>query len=546
VGVLGWVRWAWRQLTSMRTALFLLLLLAIAAVPGSVFPQRRIDAAAVTSYLAAHRASGPWLDRIGAFDVYSSAWFSAIYLLLFISLVGCVLPRSRQHWRAARAAPPRTPRNLERLPVHVSRTLDLPIDPDAEHAVEPAAALSAAREVLRRRRFRLGEYADEPAANGSAGGSIAAEKGHTGETGNLAFHLALLGLLVAVAVGSFLSYRGQIVVTEGEPFANVRLRYATFEAGSRVDVGRLQPFVATLDSLDVTFDDTAAGNQFGAPRSFVGRLTVTDAPGVAPRTVDLRVNEPLDVRGTRVFLVGNGYAPVVTVRDGEGRVAFTGPVPFLPQDSTYASLGVIKAPDAKPAQIGLTGLFLPTAKLDPRRGPISLFPGPVDPKLVLTAWVSRPGQDGLGLNDGVPQSVYVLDTTNLTQVRTADGEVFRLLLGPGSTVTLPDGAGTVTFEGLRRFAALDVRYDPTKLWALGFALVALTGVTASLFVRRRRLWARVSTDARGRTVVQVAGLARGDDVGLAPLAAQVLDEIVRRCRPADRPGGPPAGTTQKE
>ncbi len=36
------LRWAWRQLTSMRTALLLLLLLALAAVPGSVVPQRAV------------------------------------------------------------------------------------------------------------------------------------------------------------------------------------------------------------------------------------------------------------------------------------------------------------------------------------------------------------------------------------------------------------------------------------------------------------------------------------------------------------------------
>src|ERR671933_2065274 len=87
LGAVGWARWAWRQLTSMRTALLLLLLLAVAAVPGSVFPQRRINAGQVQQYLADHPGYGRWLDRLGFFDVYSSIWFSAIYLLLFVSLV---------------------------------------------------------------------------------------------------------------------------------------------------------------------------------------------------------------------------------------------------------------------------------------------------------------------------------------------------------------------------------------------------------------------------------------------------------------------------
>ena len=43
LGFIGGLRWMWRQLTSMRTALILLFLLALAAVPGSVFPQRGVS-----------------------------------------------------------------------------------------------------------------------------------------------------------------------------------------------------------------------------------------------------------------------------------------------------------------------------------------------------------------------------------------------------------------------------------------------------------------------------------------------------------------------
>ncbi|MBD4510290.1 cytochrome c biogenesis protein ResB, partial [Xanthomonas citri pv. citri] len=81
-------------------ALVLLLLLAIAAVPGSLFPQRVQDPEAVTSYIEANPTIGPVLDTLQLFDVYQSYWFSAIYILLFISLVGCVIPRAIQHFKA--------------------------------------------------------------------------------------------------------------------------------------------------------------------------------------------------------------------------------------------------------------------------------------------------------------------------------------------------------------------------------------------------------------------------------------------------------------
>ncbi len=113
---MAWARWAWRQLTSMRVALVLLFLLALGSVPGSLLPQQGIDPAAVQQYYDAHKTLAPILNDFGLFNVFAAPWFAAIYLLLFISLAGCVLPRAYRLARSARALPPRAPRNLTRLP----------------------------------------------------------------------------------------------------------------------------------------------------------------------------------------------------------------------------------------------------------------------------------------------------------------------------------------------------------------------------------------------------------------------------------------------
>ena len=138
-------RWAWRQLTSMRTALVLLFLLALAAVPGSVVPQQNIDAVKVINWKQAHPTLTPVYERLGLFNVYGSVWFAAIYILLMVSLVGCVVPRLRVYWRAMRATPPRVPRRLDRLPE--ARRVELDEEPDA--------VLERARQVLRKRRYRV-------------------------------------------------------------------------------------------------------------------------------------------------------------------------------------------------------------------------------------------------------------------------------------------------------------------------------------------------------------------------------------------------------
>jgi cytochrome c biogenesis protein len=503
------LRWIWRQLTSMRTALMLLLLLAVAAIPGSVFPQTKIDAARTQAYQADHPTLSPWLQRFDGFDVYASPWFSAIYLLLFISLVGCVLPRSRLHWKAIRAAPPKTPRRLQRMSAYRTSAVDEPVD----------EILDAARKELRRRRYRVVSH---------DGSSVSAERGHLSETGNLAFHLALLGLLGTVAAGSFLAYSGQTVVVVGDSWSNTLPQYDSFSAGRAVDTASLPPYSFSLDDLKVRFDEQTAGNQFGAARDFDATVTYRAKPGAPAQKRTIKVNKPLDVDGARVFLVGNGYAPVITVRDGNGDVAWSGPVPFVAADAKYTSNGVVKVPDAEPEPLGLVALFLPTAAISATTGaPMSVFPDARNPRLIITAWTGD-----LGVNDGVPRSVYVLDVSKMKRL-TVDGKAFSSILATGQSAQLPDKAGTVTFDGVKRYAALNVRSDPTKIWVLVFAVIALAGLTASLFIHRRRVWVRASTDSEGRTVVEVAGLVRQENLDVSTELEAIMAAVTRSPRTSE-------------
>ncbi len=489
----GWMRWAWRQLTSMRTALVLLFLLALGAVPGSVFPQRATNTGDVDAYLAAHPGTGPFLDRIGMFDVFGSAWFAAIYILLFVSLAGCVVPRSFQHARALRARPPAAPRNLNRLPEHR----------ELVSSADPAALLETARAQLRGRRWRVDVS--------TAAGTVSAEKGYLRETGNLLFHLALIVLLVGVAVGGLFGTHGTVIVVEGSTFANTVPRYDSFGGGRLAGTDSLPPFSFTLDHFSATYQ--RGGPQDSAPRSFTAQLTVKDEPSSAPRPVTVQVNDPLVVDGTKAFLIGHGYAPHVTVRDGQGRVVLSSAVPFLPRDSKFLSQGVVKVPDARPTQLGFRAIFLPTAKIDPVLGGQSTFPAADNPELLLTLF-----KGDLGLDEGKPQSVYLLDSSRMTQVA---GQVMR----PGDTWKLPDGLGSITFDGVRQFATFSVAHDPGQAPALVAALVALGGLMLSLFVRRRRVWVRAVAADDGRTLVAVGGLARAEAGGLTAEVDALLDRL---------------------
>ena len=526
LGPVGMMRWAWRQLTSMRTALFLLLLLAIGAVPGSIWPQRNIDAGRVADYLTSHRSTGPWLDRLGFFDVYSSSWFAAIYLLLFVSLVGCVVPRSKLHWRALRAQPPRAPSRLERLPEHG----EIEVDGAPEDVLLVAQAVLASERVLGRhsglRRWRI-RCADAPESDGASddrssdGQWLSAECGYLRETGNLVFHSALIVVIMAVAVGHLFGWRGDRILVTGKSFSNTISAYDTFDPGPWVDTEGLSPFTVAVDRLDVTFEERAGGAQRGAPRDFTAYTRTQTSPQAPQVNQILKVNGPLKFGGSSVFLLGNGYAPVITVRDALGQVLMREATPFLPQDANYKSVGAVKVSAASPKQLGFFGFFLPSEYLDKDSGPSSFFPDLKNPALALGVY------EGELYPQGRPQSVYTLSTEKMTQLRNAKGEPLRLLLKPGQTAQLPDGRGSITFDSVQRWAGLSIRYDPGKVLALSGAVAALLGLIASLMIRRRRVFVRVWPVGR-RTVVSIGGMAKGEDPGLGATIEDLLNAITER------------------
>ncbi|ABM10603.1 cytochrome c biogenesis protein ResB [Paenarthrobacter aurescens] len=511
LGAAGTLRWAWTQLTSMRTALFLLLLLAVAAVPGSLFPQRPANPAVVTQYIKDRPDYGPALEALQLFDVYSSAWFSAIYLLLFISLIGCVVPRARAHYKAMRSQPPRTPKRLSRLPEY--GTLVLP----ADAGIPAAVAIADAAAALKNRGYRVEVRGEEEALP-----SLGAERGFLKEAGNLLFHTSLIGVLLCVAIGGLFGFRGQKILIEGETFVNTLVGYDNFAPGTNFQSSWLQPFTMTLDTFAVRFDREST-RQFGQPIDFTAQLRTRDSPDAdqVPRT--LKVNDPVYFGEVGVFLVGNGYAPVITVRDGNGDTAFSGPVVAIPNDGVYTSTVVIKVPDSRPSQLGFVGFFLPSAIKNEEGVAYSFDPDPLNPQLNLNSYYGD-----LGLDTGVPQNVYNLDVKGLTQLNGRELPAKGITLSPGGTYTLPEGKGSISFDGLKRYIGVDIRSTPGQTGVLVFSSMAVAGLMASLYVNRRRVWVRAGTHEDGRTMVEYGLLARGEDHRLAAESAAIRTMLARQ------------------
>lgn len=495
------VRNGWRGLTSMRTALVLLFLLALAAIPGALLPQRSLNEQKVADYIADRSVLGPWMDRFELFDVFGSFWFTAIYVLLFISLVGCILPRAVDHYRALRTPPVRVPRNLSRLPHHYAGT--------AEGTPE---------EVIGRARARLRGWRTEVRTGAGEGElTLSAEKGYIREFGNLVFHLALVGLLAAVAVGKLFGYEGSVIVVadDGPGFCTTSPAvFDSFRAGNVNDGTGITPLCVRVKNFRADYLDNGQAEMF---TSDIAYQAGADLEANTWRDTTIRVNHPLRVGGDRVYLQGHGYAPTFTVTFPDGRTR-TETVQWQPSDmTTFLSSGVLRVDppgglysndtERRKNQIAIEGLFAPTASF---HGSLltSVYPAMTDPAVAVDVY-----RGDTGLDTGRPQSLFALDQELVRQGRLM--KEARVNLRPGESTTLPNGT-KVTFDGAREFVNLQVSHDPAQQWVLVSALTMMGGLLVSLLVARRRVWLRVTPEGtvdQRRVVVEMGGLARTDQAG---------------------------------
>jgi len=518
-GVVATARNTWRALTSMGTALVLLFLLALGAIPGALLPQRSLNAGKVDEYLATHRVIGPWLNRLQAFDVFSSFWFTAIYALLFVSLVGCLTPRMVEHARSLRATPVPAPRNLARLPKHAGARLEA--GPEELNAL--ANAITG-----RLRGWRTAIRHPDGADAGIV--EVSAEKGYLREFGNIVFHFSLLGLLVAVAVGKLFGYEGNvIVIADGGPgFCSASpAAFDSFRAGNTVDGTSLHPICLRVNDFQAHYLPSGQATSYAGDIDYqAGR----DLSANNWRHYLLEVNHPLRVDGDRVYLQGHGYAPTFTVTfpDGQARTSTVQWRPDNPQTLLSSGVARIDPPagsypdpaERRKHEIAIQGLLAPTEQLD---GTLlsSRFPALNAPAVAIDIY-----RGDTGLDTGRPQSLFTLDPRLIEQGRLTKEK--RVNLRAGQQVRLDQGpaAGTVVrFDGAVPFVNLQVSHDPGQTWVLVFAVTMMAGLLVSLLVRRRRVWVRL-TPAAGTVNVELGGLARTDNSGWGDEFERLTDRLL--------------------
>ncbi|WP_052664460.1 cytochrome c biogenesis protein ResB [Nitriliruptor alkaliphilus] len=475
----------WRWLVRMRTALYLLGVLAIETLLATVIPQEPNVPGTVRGWLAGEEGPGATvaalIDTFGLFDVYGSTLFLATLFLLYLSLTACMIPRVRAWVRLVRRSVPPRSRYPDRSELATTGVTDR--TPDEVHA--------AARELLDDRRWRVRPGDDGP----SGPPQVAAEKGlWSREGGSLLFHLSFYVLLAAVVFGQLSGFTGQVGVVEGEPgFADAQALYWTRDPGRLWSEDDHAGWTLELDAFTVDWVRDPLAPGAGQPTTFASDVTVTSRDGEVTTTT-IEGNAPVTFEGMKVTQLDWGYAPrIEVVVDGEvvhdGFVVARAESGGLPPFRT-----AVKAPSADP-DLGLDVFIYPFAP-DGDSGSPELTGAPWDEAPVAIVRNYR-GDLQLGRTQ---QSVWQLDTSALE----SSGGAF---LRPGSEVTL-DGDVTIRFHEMRRWVGFQVSNRPQLPWLLLASVMLLGGLWPALYAYRRRLWVAASTDpASGRTLVTVGGRA---------------------------------------
>ena len=289
-------------ISSMRFAVALLTILAIASIIGTVVQQNQ----PVQNYVVQF---GPFWAEIfhflGLFDVYASSWFVLIMIFLVLSTGLCV-------WR-------NTPTYLREMKsFRLNATAQ-----SLKHMKHSATVLSSLKPEIVEQYLNVNGFKTKWETREDGSVIIAAKKGAMNKWGYILAHMALIVICVGGLIDSNLllkigimfgkiqpdttsvyardfkpestlgtgnvSFRGNAEVVEGQTIDQ------TFLNADKGLLLQKLPFSIELKKFHIDFYDT------GMPKDFASDIVVTDKATGEKIEQTIRVNHPLTVRGVTIY-----------------------------------------------------------------------------------------------------------------------------------------------------------------------------------------------------------------------------------------------------
>lgn len=273
----------WRAFSSIRLTLFLLILIAVTSIFGTLIPQQE-SAMRVAQNLSP--ALVRVLDALHLFDMYHSWWFRLIIGALAVNLIVCSLdrfPSSLKRFRASPKADREKP--FENLPPEQSLSVNA--------AFKPVRDLAG--DLLARKYGRV-ERKDKQAAT-----FYFVQKGRFTHFGVYLVHLSVLLILIGGIAGSLFGFQAFVNIPEGEGVDKVTLRKSRLT--------KPLPFAVRCEKFTVEFYPNGTPKEYRSDLVFVANgETLFQGP--------LRVNHPITFQGVTFYQSTYGTIPGNKVRLG--------------------------------------------------------------------------------------------------------------------------------------------------------------------------------------------------------------------------------------
>ena len=449
-----------RRLRHPRTATVLLLTLAAAGAVATVVPQQDVTPGSVAAWRAGTEGPGRTFAQV----LDALGLFDITTSWWWTVLVAVIVAASCwwvvSGWRTLTHEwnAPPPRRGFGTAPTSTAR---------ARVPLDAATVERGAETMLRTSGFRVWPV---PGAR-----SVTAERGRSRAVATLLSHAAVPVLLLGLLTAHAWDFRGQVDLVEGDTVVDAPVAYARSEQGRLWGTDDHRGFAMTLDDFAVSFHPD------GTPDDFVARLRIE-----GNQTGDVRVNSPMRVNAMMISLLRYGVAPHLVVRDRAGVTRFDAPVRLSEADRTWAGSTPLHADGRYVLDAALV-----SAGGNDRQGAV-----PADPVLLLDVFAAA-GDDRGALLDQVAVPV-------------------------GGSAAALDGALDITVERMPMWAGFQVSHPAGRRLLLAGVGLLLLGLTASLWIRRQRVWVEITRSAGGTAVALHSAAVGGD-----PQDAVVLLDALR-------------------
>ena len=387
-------------------------------------------------------------ERLGLFRVFTSPWFTALLVLLTVSIVVCTWDRLPKIAAATAPSRPEQPDTFFSPSLPGRGVIDLPaalpVDATLGHRATAAAA------EAKRNGWEVSVAADPERSGGLL---LHADRFRRSGRFTLVMHTGLVVMLLGAAASGIFGYTQGILLTDGEA----------------LPVGK----IGTADGLVIV------NHSFSAPRTSTGAFAdfATDlgvyVGGEEVARQRVRVNEPLAYNGWSFHQNFFGPAARLEIRDDTGALLWSGDAPFSAQvdGAPYATLPIPGSSAGIEMQLrrdasGVAAIFIVASA----------------PDLGAT-----PADDG-----SLPLKT-----------------IFASVLAEGDIATAPGAGFSVYLREITSYTGIIARRDPASLIIWIAAALIMGGLMLTLRRPRARLWLQIRP---GITTVPIVLLTeRGAD-----------------------------------